>query len=71
MKTYAELQYDINGDCVLRFDNDKEQDELVPNTPEWDEIYEGNCRIFLEHFNEHKETDFRRYNGEEQVDFVW
>lgn len=71
METYAKLQYDINGDSVLRFENGKEADQLVPNTPDWDKVYEGNCQTFLEYFNKHKELGFRRYNDEEQVDFVW
>ncbi len=71
METYAKLQQDINGDSVLRFENDKEADHLVPNTPDWDEIYEGNCETFLEYFNKHEELGFRRYNDDEQVDFIW
>ena len=69
MRTYAKLQSDINGDWVLRFANDKGKDELIPNTPEWDEIYEGNCKDFLESFN--GSDEFRRYNDGERVDFVW
>lgn len=69
METYAELQSDINGDFVGRFENDKEQDELIPHAPEWFEVYEGNCKDFLESFN--GSDEFRRYNDGERVDFVW
>ncbi len=69
LETYAELQHDINGDFVGRFENNKEQDELIPHTPDWDEVYEGNCKDFLESFN--GSDEFRRYNDEERLDFVW
>jgi hypothetical protein len=69
LEIYAKLQWAINGDNVIRVENGKECDTLVPNTPEFEEVYEGNCEEFLESLN--KDNRFRRYNGEERVDFVF
>ena len=69
LTTYASLQHDINGDDVLRIENGKEQDELIPNNPEFDEVYEGNCKDFLESFNGSER--FCRFNCEEQLDFIF
>ena len=63
LEAYAEIQYRINGDDVIRIENGKEADNLIPNDPSYDEIYTGNLREYLESFNGSKEF-IRMYDGE-------
>lgn len=63
LAVYERLQYDINGDFVVRLKNPK-QEELKDGdviiygdseeslTTGYDELYDGNCKEFLESFND-------------------
>ena len=55
LEAYAEIQRRINGDDVVRIENGKEADELIPDDPVYDEIYSGNLMEYLESFNGNKE----------------
>ena len=71
LNTYAEIQNNVNGDYVTRIENGTERDQLVPDTPEFDEIYYGNCKDFLESFN--KDARFHRFcegNTDIEIDFI-
>ena len=61
--TYEHLQHDINGDCIIKLKNPKQEtldnedviiygDSEEPLTDEYDEVYDGNCKDFLESFND-------------------
>ena len=63
LAAYKCLQHDINGDYVTRFKSPKQ--EVLENgvviiygdcekslVPEYDEIYDGSCKEFLESFND-------------------
>lgn len=63
LATYEHLQHDINGDYVTRLKNPKQEtldneyviiygDSEEPLTDEYDEVYDGNCKDFLESFND-------------------
>jgi len=73
---YAALQNDINGDKVVRYENSIKQegeglfDALIPSgEPEFDEIYEGNCKDYLENLN--GQDRFRRYDGDCRLEFIF
>ena len=74
--TYAALQHDINGDEVARYEDGVKQEEnglldaLIPSgEPEFDEIYEGNCKDYLENLN--GQDRFRRYDGDCRLEFIF
>jgi len=58
--TYAKLQEDINGDMVLRMENWKIKEgrggaeDLLLSSKEYDEIYFGNCKDYLESVDNNK-----------------
>lgn len=63
LAAYKRLQHDINGDYIVRLKNPKQEilnngdiiiygDSEEPLTAEYDEIYDGNCKDFLESFND-------------------
>lgn len=74
LETYAEIQHTINGDYVIRLEDPEiegtgdcdsniwgKEVDLIPEG-EYDEIYEGNFKNFLESFNEKElETGFCRF----------
>ena len=71
LNTYATIQDDVNGDLIVRIENGTRKDPLVPDTPEFDEIYDGNCKDFLESFN--KDARFHRFcegNTDIEIDFI-
>lgn len=71
LEVYRQLQKDINGDEVVRLVNGVEREDFIPKG-EYKDVFEGNCKDFLESFNGREyETGFCRYNGEEQLDFIW
>lgn len=75
LAAYAHLQHDINGDYVTRFKSPKQKalengvviiygDREKPLASEYDEIYDGNCKEFLESFNDRElETGICRIDG--------
>ncbi len=76
--TYKHLEEDINGDYVCRVEQDNqlgkqeydEDKDFIP-TGEYEDIYEGNCKDFLDAF---KDKRFRRYTDEDddsEVDFIY
>jgi len=70
LEAYAEIQDEINGDSVIRMVNGEEV-EFIPDGM-YENIYSGNCKDFLESFNgKEEETGFYRFDGEEQLDFIW
>ena len=69
ISVYAELQSDINGDLVCRYEGGAEMEKLIPDD-EYQDIYKGNCKEFLESFN--NQERFRRYTDDgERLDFVF
>lgn len=86
LEAYAEIQHNVNGDFVCRLENpskncieDNIADEFIPNTSlysKYDEIYEGNCKDFLESFcGKEYETGFARLCDDEEgnvelLDFI-
>jgi len=71
LTAYADLQDTINGDVVARYENGEEQEQLIPeNEADFNTVYEGNCKDFLESFNEGQDR-FRRYCDEERLMFVF
>ena len=63
LAAYKRLQHDINGDYIVRLKNPKQEildngdiiiygDSEEPLTAEYDEIYDGSCKEFLESFND-------------------
>ena len=70
LETYKYLQKDINGDEVVRLVNGVESSIFIPRG-EYKDIFNGNCKDFLESFNEKEaETGFCRYDGDERLDFI-
>lgn len=69
LEAYAELQYEINGDEVVRVENGVKMEDLIPDDRAYDEIYSGNLREFLESFIGSKE--FIRLNDDEVLDFIF
>ena len=67
IETYAEIQCAINGDEVVRIENGIIQDDLIPEG-EYETLYEGNCRKYLESFNTNPR--FARFCDEEKLDFI-
>lgn len=75
LAAYKRLQHDINGDYVTRFKSPKQ--EVLENgvviiygdcekslASEYDEIYDGNCKEFLESFNDRElEAGICRIDG--------
>ncbi len=73
LETYAELQDTINGDDVVRMENGGPVDELIP-AGEFEDVYEGNCKEFLERFNDGNIVDgyvFARFDGDDCLDFIF
>jgi hypothetical protein len=92
---YANIVKNINGDSVIRLskpikiEKNESEDENVWGTEEhlipegeYDEIYEGNCKDFLENFNgKESETGLYRVMDYEEMedgtvggvklDFIW
>lgn len=63
LAAYERLQHDINGDCVVRLKNPRQEtldngnviiygDSEESLAAEYDELYDGNCKEFLESFND-------------------
>lgn len=63
LTAYKHLQHDINGDYVGKLKNPKQKvldnediiiygDSEESLTAEYDEVYDGNCKDFLESFND-------------------
>lgn len=61
--TYEHLQHDINGDYIVKLKNPKQKildnediiiygDSEESLAAEYDEVYDGNCKDFLESFND-------------------
>ena len=68
LKAYAKIQEVINGDTVVRIEQENEQATLIPPN-EFNKLYQGNCKDFLEQFN--GQGRFLRFNEDEIVDFIW
>lgn len=72
LEVYQQIQGDINGDEVCRLNNDgSEADDFIPEG-EYEDIYTGNCKDFLESFND--KNIFARYcygDRNEPLDFIF
>lgn len=81
LEAYQSIQHLINGDYVGRFDAVKDMDgniidweerDTFIEDGEFEDIYEGNCKDFLNSFNgKEAETGFCRFDNEELLDFIW
>ena len=81
LETYQSLQSIINGDCVMRLENIKsdedgnvidgdEAEEFIPEGY-YEDVFTGNCKDFLESFNGREaETGLCRYDEGELLDFI-
>ena len=68
LEAYKELQRIINGDNVIRLVDGKEADEFIKEGS-YTDLYEGNCKDFLESFNDMGE--FARFTDDEELDFIF
>ena len=81
LETYQDLQSMINGDCVMRLENIKsdedgnvidgdEAEEFIPEGS-YEDVFTGNCKDFLESFNGREaETGLCRYDEDNLLDFI-